>query len=168
MELEDVKKVRSRLHNLISDRNISLPLQIDLGDGVHLYDEMMSCFCWDDNEGVVYIVSSNTVPTATNDGRLFPMEITAIPYESIMTISIKADRNVLDHFFDYAVKTGISDEKTRKHYFNEITSLYDPETYLMGNESPSTEKTPDPYVNRKNRDLQFKDQPIDPNALHTL
>ena len=176
MNTESVIKQRKFLHNLIQDRDVSVPLVIDLGDGTHVYEETFSCFCWNDEDEVVYIVSANTSVTATNDNRLLPALIEAIPYESIMTMKARVDRNVLDHFFKEMVDKGLSDEDTRKHYFNELTKIYDAETYLttksldsdIGDSYKSTEKRPDPYVNREGRDIELKDQILDPDALHTL
>lgn len=169
MTKESVIAQRKFLHGLISDRDVTLPIAIQLADGPTILDETDCCFCWNDEEEVVYVVSSNTQYTATTDNRLLPMRIRAVPYDSIMVMYTKADRNILDHFFKEMVDKGLTNEETRKHYFQEMTNLWDPETYLMGQPSPSTEKTPDPYDQGPNlKDLPLKDKPVDPASLTTL
>lgn len=159
MTKETVIKVRKELHNLPGkERGVSLPLRVICGDGNQKFSEASSCFIWDDSNEVLYIVMPNTIPTETCDSRLFPMDIYAIEYESIMFIDAPVDRLCLDNFLKDKVSKGLTNEETRKRYYKDMTDLFDERTYFMGDPSPTTEK----------RGLRPEDEIVDKNATKFL
>ena len=157
MDAEKVKKLRKELHNLSGDRGVPLPIHIELAASNHLYREEDCLFLWDDANEVVYVVCNNTQYTNTTDERLYPMNIWAISYDEILQMSVPVDRLCLDNFLASKVGT-LTNEETRKRYYNDITALYDDTTYLMGGVSPTTAK----------RGLKPDDEIVDKDANRFL
>lgn len=142
MEKAKLIKIRKELHNLEGKERGFLPLRVWGPTTNFCWDESTECFMWDDENEVLYILMSNQVPAKTTDNQAFPMQILTIAYEDITFISVAVDRNALDNFMKDAVERNMTQESTRQRYFNDMTALYDPHTYMMGKESPTTEKRP--------------------------
>ena len=147
MTKEQVIKLRKEFHHLAGDdRDMKLPLRVMGPTTNYSFSEVDCCFLWDDNSEILYVVMPNTVHTQTTDSRLYPMQILTLSYEAITFISVVTDRNSLDNFFKDKVNKGMTNEKTRKRYYKDMTDLFDERTYFMGQPSPTTEKrglTPD-------------------------
>lgn len=159
MKKELVIKIRKELHNLPGpERGVALPITVMGPTTNYHYSEADCCFIWDDAEGVVYIVTPNTEHTHTLDQRLYPMSIVALDYDDISFIYVPADRHCLDNFLKDKVAAGLTNEETRKRYFNDITALYDERTYFMGESSPTTEK----------RGMRPDDEIVDKKAVKFL
>lgn len=158
MDKSTIKKLRNELHHLAKDRKGVLPLRVVGSTTNYSFSEADCCFLWDDESEILYIVMPNTVHTQTTDSRLYPMQIFTMAYESITFISVAVDRLCLDNFFKDKISKGLTNEETRKRYFNDITALYDERTYFMGDPSPTTEK----------RGLQPDDEIVDKNATKFL
>jgi hypothetical protein len=159
MDKATVKKIRNEFHHLCGEeRGVMLPLRVMGPTTNYSFDETNCCLIWDDDSEILYIVMPNTVHTQTTDERLYPMSILTMDYDSITFISVVADRLSLDNFFKDKVEKGLTNETTRKRYFKDITDLYDPRTYTMGDPSPTTEKRP----------LRPDDEIVDKNATQFL
>lgn len=147
MTKEQVIKLRKEFHHLAGDdRDMNLPLRVMGPTTNYSFSEVDCCFLWDDNSEILYVVMPNTVHTQTTDSRLYPMQILTLSYEAITFISVVTDRNSLDNFFKDKINKGMTNEKTRKRYYKDMTDLFDERTYFMGQPSPTTEKrglTPD-------------------------
>ena len=153
MTKEQVIKLRKEFHHLPgSDREMNLPIRV-MGPTTNY-----NCFLWDDDAEILYIVCHNSIQTATTDSRLYPMCIITLNYEAITFMEVAVDRLSLDHFFEDKVAKGLTNEETRKRYFNNMTELFDERTYMMGGPSPTTEK----------RGLRPDDDIVDPNATKFL
>lgn len=159
MTKETVIKLRKEFHNLPGkDRGVVLPIRIMGPTTSYSFSEAECCFIWDDDNEVVYIVMPNTVHTNTIDSRLYPMSILTMDYDAITFMSVAVDRLCLDNFFEDKVNKGLTNEKTRKRYFKDMTDIFDDRTYLMGQPSPTTEK----------RGLRPDDEIVDINATKFL
>lgn len=159
MTKEQVIKLRKELHHLPGEnREMNLPLRVMGPTTNYSFNEADCCFIWDDNSEILYIVMPNTVHTQTTDSRLYPMSILTMSYESITFISVVVDRLCLDNFFEDKVGKGLTNEKTRKRYFKDMTDLFDERTYFMGQPSPTTSK----------RGLNPDDEIVDKNATKFL
>ena len=146
MTKAQVIKLRKEFHKLPGeDRKMNLPIRVMGPTTNYQWDEATSCFLWDDENEILYIVCPNTVPTQTTDSRLYPMSIITLNYEAIT-------------FMEVAVDRGLTNEETRKRYFKQMTDLFDEHTYFMGQPSPTTEK----------RGLRPDDEIVDPNATKFL
>ena len=159
MTKETVMKLRKEFHNLPGkERGVVLPIRIMGPTTSYSFSEAECCFIWDDDNEVVYIVMPNTVHTNTIDSRLYPMSILTMDYDAITFMSVAVDRLCLDNFFKDKVNKGLTNEITRKRYFKDMTDLYDDNTYLMGQPSPTTEK----------RGLRPDDEIVDKDAVKFL
>lgn len=159
MTKDTVIKLRKEFHNLPGrERSVALPIRIMGPTTNYSFSEADCCFIWDDDNEVVYIVMPNTVHTNTIDSRLYPMSILSMDYESITFMSVVVDRLSLDNFFKDKVSQGLTNEKTRKRYFKDMTDIFDERTYFMGDQSPTTEK----------RGLRPDDEIVDMNATKFL
>ena len=159
MTKETVMKLRKEFHNLPGkERGVALPIRIMGPTTSYSFSEAECCFIWDDDNEVVYIVMPNTVHTNTIDSRLYPMSILTMDYDAITFMSVAVDRLCLDNFFKDKVNKGLTNEITRKRYFKDMTDLYDDNTYLMGQPSPTTEK----------RGLRPDDEIVDKDAVKFL
>jgi hypothetical protein len=156
MEKSRLIKVRKELHNLPGSDRGPLPLRVMGPTTNYWWDESTSCFIWDDDNEVLYIICPNTIQTSTSDSRLFPMSIITLDYEAITFIEAPVDRLSLDNFLKDKVNKGQTNEETRKRYFKDMTDLNDERTYFMGQPSPTTEKrTLQPDDEIINKDVQF-------------
>lgn len=157
MTKENVIKVRKQLHHLVNadrdqtdeagNKTISIPLVIRINTS-YLVDEMSCCVLWDDDNEILYSVELNQEPSGPLN-HICPMCVKAYPYESIEVIYARLDRITLDNFFEEAVAKGLTSEATRKRYYDQMEKIYDPNTYVMGIESATTEKrglTPDDVI----------------------
>ena len=159
MTKETVIKLRREFHNLPGkERGVALPIRIMGPTTSYSFSEAECCFIWDDDNEVVYIVMPNSVHTNTIDSRLYPMSILTMDYDAITFMSVAVDRLCLDNFFKDKVNKGLTNEITRKRYFKDMTDLYDDNTYLMGQPSPTTEK----------RGLRPDDEIVDKDAVKFL
>ena len=139
MEKEDIIRIRKELHNLAGPGRATLPIRVLGANADFTWSEADCCFIWDDDNETLYMVYPNDTYSST-DNRLFPMQIKAICYAEITTMSVPVDRTSLDNFFKDKVEKGLTNEKTRERYYSDMTKLWEPETYLMGQPSPTTEK----------------------------
>ena len=159
MDKNTVIKIRKELHNLPGkERGMALPLTIVGSDGNYSFSEADCCMLWDDTNEVVYIICPNTVPTQTTDSRLYPMSVRVMDYASIEMIGTVLDRLCLDNLLKAKVGEGLTNEETRKRYYQQMTDLWDERTYFMGHESPTTEK----------RGLRPDDEIVDKDATRFL
>jgi hypothetical protein len=159
MTKTQVISLRKEFHKLPGEeREMNLPIRV-MGPTTNFqWDESTSCFLWDDENEILYIVCPNTIPSQTTDSRLYPMCIFALNYDAITYMSVAVDRLSLDHFFKDKVNKGLTNQKTRDRYFKDMTDLFDERTYFMGQPSPTTEK----------RCLEPDDRIVDPNATKFL
>lgn len=133
-------KIRKELHNLPGkERGMALPISVLGANTNYVWSEADSCFMWDDDNEILYIVMPNNTYNSV-DNRLYPMQIKTICYNEITVMSAPVDRLCLDHFMEDMVNRGLTNEETRKRYFNDMTKLFDLNTYTMGDPSPTTEK----------------------------
>ncbi len=159
MDKNTVIKIRKELHNLPGkERGMALPIRIVGSDGNYSFSEADCCMLWDDTNEVVYIICPNTVPTQTTDSRLYPMSVRVMDYASIEMIGTVLDRLCLDNLLKAKVSEGLTNEETRKRYYQQMTDLWDERTYFMGHESPTTEK----------RGLRPDDEIVDKDATRFL
>lgn len=163
MTKQQVIALRKELHHLprdngSADRGQNLPIRVMGPTTNYWWDESTSCFIWDDDAEILYIVCPNSIPTATCDSRLFPMSIITLNYEAITFMEVPVDRLSLDRFFEDKVTQGLTNDDTRKRYFKQMTDLYDERTYFMGQPSPTTEKRP----------LKPDDEIVNPDATKFL
>jgi hypothetical protein len=159
MDKNTVIKIRKELHNLPGkERSMALPIRIVGSDGNYSFSEADCCMLWDDTNEVVYIICPNTVPTQTTDSRLYPMSVRVMDYASIEMIGTVLDRLCLDNLLKAKVGEGLTNEETRKRYYQQMTDLWDERTYFMGHESPTTEK----------RGLRPDDEIVDKDATRFL
>lgn len=159
MTKETIIRLRKEFHHLPGkERGMNLPLRVMGPTTNYSFSEVDCCFLWDDDNEVLYIIMPNTVHTQTTDSRLYPMSILTLDYEAITFLSVIVDRLSLDNFFKDKVAKGLTDEDTRKRYYQDMTNLFDDHTYLMGAPSPTTEK----------RGLRPDDEIIDKNATQFL
>jgi len=159
MTKTQVIKLRKEFHKLPGDeRGMNLPIRVMGPTTNYQWDEATSCFLWDDDNEILYIVCPNTVPTQTTDSRLYPMSIITLNYEAITFIEVAVDRLSLDNFFKAKIDDGLTNETTRQRYFQDMTDLFDERTYVMGEPSPTTEK----------RGLKPDDEIVDQNATKFL
>ena len=159
MTKEQVIKLRKEFHHLPgSDREMNLPIRVMGPTTNYMWDESTACFLWDDDAEILYIVCGNSIQTQTTDSRLYPMCIITLNYEAITFMEVAVDRLSLDNFFKDKVSNGMTNEETRKRYFQNMTDLFDEHTYFMGQPSPTTEK----------RGLHPDDEIVDKNATKFL
>ena len=166
MEKEDVMRIRKELHHLApadrdktdrdGNRTINIPLIIRVNTS-YLIDEMTCCVIWDDDNEILYSVEYNN---ASDDPlrNICPMTVKAYPYSSIELIQARLDRLTLDNFFNQMVGRGLTSNEVRERYNKQVADIYDPETYMMGAPSPTTEK----------RDLRPDDVVINKESYKTL
>jgi hypothetical protein len=158
MEKSRLIKLRKELHNLAGEDRSALPIRVMGPTTNYWWDESTACFIWDDDNELLYIICPNTIQTSTTDSRLFPMSIITLEYEAITFVEVAVDRLSLDNFLKDKVSKGLTNETTRKRYFQDMTDLFDEHTYFMGQPSPTTEK----------RGLRPDDEIIDKNATQFL
>lgn len=159
MDKATVIKLRKELRHLCGDdRNATLPLRV-LGPTTNFaFDDWECCFIWDDDSEILYIVTPNTTYTHSTDQRVFPMQIFTMDYASITFMSVAVDRLSLNNFFADKVSKGLTNKDTQDRYFKQMTDLWDPRTYTMGDPSPTTEK----------RGMRPDDEIMDKNATKFL
>lgn len=140
MTKEQIIKIRKQLHNLPGkERGMMLPISILGANTNYVWSEADSCFMWDDDNEILYIVMPNNTYNSV-DNRLYPMQVKTICYNEITVMSAPVDRLCLDRFMEDMVDRGLTNEETRKRYFEDMTKLFDLNTYAMGDPSPTTEK----------------------------
>lgn len=86
------------------------------------------------------------------------MSVRVMDYASIEMIGTVLDRLCLDNLLKAKVGEGLTNEETRKRYYQQMTDLWDERTYFMGHESPTTEK----------RGLRPDDEIVDKDATRFL
>lgn len=159
MTKEQIIKLRKEFHGLPGkERGMRLPIRVMGPTTNYQWDESTSCFLWDDDSEILYIVCPNTIQTQTTDSRLYPMSIITLNYDAITFVEVAVDRLSLDNFFKNKVSEGLTNEATRKRYFKDMTDIWDEHTYMMGGQSPTTEK----------RGLRPDDEIVDVNATKFL
>jgi hypothetical protein len=159
--------LRKELHQLTNiarknpDQKIDVPLIIAIDHGTTIIDEIDSCIMWDDDNEVLYSIEYNN---NVNDKlyNICPMRIRAFQYSTIVSITARADLNMLMDFFDSKISDGITNETTKEKYRKAYMDMRDPRTFAAGHPSPSTSKDlPLNQVDRFNEDFPL----MNPSAL---
>lgn len=159
--------LRKELHQLTNiarknpDQKIDVPLIIAIDHGNTVIDEIDSCIMWDDDNEVLYSIEYNN---NVNDKlyNICPMRIRAFQYSTIVSITARADLNMLMDFFDSKISDGITNETTKEKYRKAYMDMRDPRTFAAGHPSPSTSKDlPLNQVDRFNEDFPL----MNPSAL---
>lgn len=167
MDKATVIALRKELHQLTNvarknpDQKIDVPLIIAIDHGATVIDEINSCIMWDDSNEVLYSVEYNN---DVNDKlyNICPMRIRAFSYATIVSITARADLNMLMDFFDSKISDSITNEATKEKYRKAYMDMRNPKTFAAGHPSPSTSKDlPLHQVERFNEDLPL----INPSAL---
>ena len=167
MDKEKVIALRKELHQLINvarknpDQKIDVPLIISIDHGNTIIDEINSCIMWDDDNEVLYSVEyNNDVNDKLYD--ICPMRIRVFQYSEIMSITARADLNMLMDFFNSKISDGITNESTKEKYRKAYMDMRNPRTFAAGHPSPSTSKDlPLNQVDRFNEDFPL----MNPSAL---
>lgn len=167
MDKTTVAALRKELHQLTNaaranpDKKIDVPLIITIDHGNTVVDEINSCIMWDDTNEVMYSIEYNN---DAND-KLYdicPMRIRAFSYSAIMSITARADLNMLMDFFDAKITDGITNDSTKEKYRKAYMDMRNPRTFAAGHPSPSTSKDlPLEQVDRFNEDFPL----MNPSAL---
>lgn len=167
MDKAKVIALRKELHQLTNiarknpDQKIDVPLIIAIDHGTTIIDEIDSCIMWDDDNEVLYSIEYNN---NVNDKlyNICPMRIRAFQYSTIVSITARADLNMLMDFFDSKISDGITNESTKEKYRKAYMDMRDPRTFAAGHPSPSTSKDlPLNQVDRFNEDFPL----MNPSAL---
>ena len=167
MDKTKVIALRKELHQLTNiarknpDQKIDVPLIIAIDHGTTVIDEIDSCIMWDDDNEVLYSIEYNN---NVNDKlyNICPMRIRAFQYSTIVSITARADLNMLMDFFDSKISDGITNETTKEKYRKAYMDMRDPRTFAAGHPSPSTSKDlPLNQVDRFNEDFPL----MNPSAL---
>ena len=167
MDKAKVIALRKELHQLTNiarknpDQKIDVPLIIAIDHGTTVIDEIDSCIMWDDDNEVLYSIEYNN---NVNDKlyNICPMRIRAFQYSTIVSITARADLNMLMDFFDSKISDGITNETTKEKYRKAYMDMRDPRTFAAGHPSPSTSKDlPLNQVDRFNEDFPL----MNPSAL---
>lgn len=167
MDKTKVIALRKELHQLTNiarknpDQKIDVPLIIAIDHGTTVIDEIDSCIMWDDDNEVLYSIEyNNNVNDKLYD--ICPMRIRAFQYSTIVSITARADLNMLMDFFDSKISDGITNETTKEKYRKAYMDMRDPRTFAAGHPSPSTSKDlPLNQVDRFNEDFPL----MNPSAL---
>ena len=167
MDKSTVIALRKELHQLTNvarknpDQKIDVPLIIAIDHGTTIIDEINSCIMWDDSNEVLYSVEyNNDVNDKLYD--ICPMRIRAFSYATIVSITARADLNMLMDFFDSKISDSITNDATKEKYRKAYMDMRNPKTFAAGHPSPSTSKDlPLHQVERFNEDLPL----INPSAL---
>lgn len=167
MDKSKLVALRKELHQLTNiarknpDQKIDVPLIIAIDHGNTVIDEIDSCIMWDDDNEVLYSIEYNN---NVNDKlyNICPMRIRAFQYSTIVSITARADLNMLMDFFDSKISDGITNETTKEKYRKAYMDMRDPRTFAAGHPSPSTSKDlPLNQVDRFNEDFPL----MNPSAL---
>ena len=167
MDKAKVIALRKELHQLTNiarknpDQKIDVPLIIAIDHGTTIIDEIDSCIMWDDDNEVLYSIEYNN---NVNDKlyNICPMRIRAFQYSTIVSITARADLNMLMDFFDSKISDGITNESTKEKYRKAYMDMRDPRTFAAGHPSPSTSKDlPLNQVDRFNEDFPL----MNPSAI---
>lgn len=159
--------LRKELHQLTNiarknpDQKIDVPLIIAIDHGNTVIDEIDSCIMWDDDNEVLYSIEYNN---NVNDKlyNICPMRIRAFQYNTIVSVTARADLNMLMDFFDSKISDGITNETTKEKYRKAYMDMRDPRTFAAGHPSPSTSKDlPLNQVDRFNEDFPL----MNPSAI---
>lgn len=159
--------LRKELHQLTNiarknpDQKIDVPLIIAIDHGTTVIDEIDSCIMWDDDNEVLYSIEYNN---NVNDKlyNICPMRIRAFQYSTIVSVTARADLNMLMDFFDSKISDGITNETTKEKYRKAYMDMRDPRTFAAGHPSPSTSKDlPLNQVDRFNEDFPL----MNPSAI---
>lgn len=159
--------LRKELHQLTNiarknpDQKIDVPLIIAIDHGTTVIDEIDSCIMWDDDNEVLYSIEYNN---NVNDKlyNICPMRIRAFQYNTIVSVTARADLNMLMDFFDSKISDGITNETTKEKYRKAYMDMRDPRTFAAGHPSPSTSKDlPLNQVDRFNEDFPL----MNPSAI---
>lgn len=159
--------LRKELHQLTNiarknpDQKIDVPLIIAIDHGNTVIDEIDSCIMWDDDNEVLYSIEYNN---NVNDKlyNICPMRIRAFQYSTIVSVTARADLNMLMDFFDSKISDGITNETTKEKYRKAYMDMRDPRTFAAGHPSPSTSKDlPLNQVDRFNEDFPL----MNPSAI---
>ena len=167
MDKTKLVALRKELHQLTNiarknpDQKIDVPLIVAIDHGNTVIDEIDSCIMWDDDNEVLYSIEYNN---NVNDKlyNICPMRIRAFQYSTIVSITARADLNMLMDFFDSKISDGITNETTKEKYRKAYMDMRDPRTFAAGHPSPSTSKDlPLNQVDRFNEDFPL----MNPSAL---
>ncbi len=167
MDKAKLVALRKELHQLTNiarknpDQKIDVPLIIAIDHGTTVIDEIDSCIMWDDDNEVLYSIEYNN---NVNDKlyNICPMRIRAFQYSTIVSITARADLNMLMDFFDSKISDGITNDTTKEKYRKAYMDMRDPRTFAVGHPSPSTSKDlPLNQVDRFNEDFPL----MNPSAL---
>lgn len=167
MDKAKLVALRKELHQLTNiarknpDQKIDVPLIVAIDHGTTVIDEIDSCIMWDDDNEVLYSIEYNN---NVNDKlyNICPMRIRAFQYSTIVSITARADLNMLMDFFDSKISDGITNETTKEKYRKAYMDMRDPRTFAAGHPSPSTSKDlPLNQVDRFNEDFPL----MNPSAL---
>ena len=167
MDKATVVALRKELHQLTNadranpDKKIDVPLIVTIDHGNTIVDEINSCIMWDDSSGVMYSVEfNNDVNDKLYD--ICPMRIRAFQYSAIMSITARADLNMLMGFFDSKISDGITNDTTKEKYRKAYMDMRNPKTFAAGHPSPSTSKDlPLNQVEKFNEDFPL----MNPSAI---
>lgn len=167
MDKTKVIALRKELHQLTNiarknpDQKIDVPLIVAIDHGTTVIDEIDSCIMWDDDNEVLYSIEYNN---NVNDKlyNICPMRIRAFQYSTIVSITARADLNMLMDFFDSKISDGITNETTKEKYRKAYMDMRDPRTFAAGHPSPSASKDlPLNQVDRFNEDFPL----MNPSAV---
>ena len=167
MDKAKLVALRKELHQLTNiarknpDQKIDVPLIVAIDHGTTVIDEIDSCIMWDDDNEVLYSIEYNN---NVNDKlyNICPMRIRAFQYSTIVSITARADLNMLMDFFDSKISDGITNDTTKEKYRKAYMDMRDPRTFAAGHPSPSTSKDlPLNQVDRFNEDFPL----MNPSAL---
>lgn len=167
MDKAKLVALRKELHQLTNiarknpDQKIDVPLIITIDHDTTVIDEIDSCIMWDDDNEVLYSIEYNN---NVNDKlyNICPMRIRAFQYSTIMSITARADLNMLMDFFDSKISDGITNDTTKEKYRKAYMDMRDPRTFAAGHPSPSTSKDlPLNQVDRFNEDFPL----MNPSAV---
>ena len=166
MTKEQVISLRKEFHHLCqADRDqkdkdgnttINIPLVVRVNTS-YLIDEATSCVIWDDNNEIMYALEYNNEQRGPFD-YICPMYIRAYPYTSIEQISARLDKNCTMNFLNAKKDIGLTTQATCDRYAEQMTKIYDDNSYLMGQPSTTTDK----------RGLRPDDKILSQEALKTL
>lgn len=145
MDKATVVALRKELHQLTNadranpDKKIDVPLIVTIDHGNTIVDEINSCIMWDDSSEVMYSIEFNN---DVNDKlyNICPMRIRAFQYSAIISITARADLNMLMGFFDSKISDGITNDTTKEKYRKAYMDMRNPKTFAAGHPSPSTSK----------------------------
>lgn len=167
MDKATVVALRKELHQLTNaarinpDKKIDVPLIIQIDHGNTVVDEINSCVMWDDTNEVMYSVEFNN---DVNDKlyNICPIRIRAFQYSAIISITARADLNMLMDFFDSKIAENITNDATKEKYRKAYMDMRDPRTFAAGWPSPSTSKDlPLNQVDKFNEDFPL----MNPSAI---